>query len=82
MIAHAYRLTFLGALSLMASPIWADDVDFRPPLDEQAERIAGFVVTEQESERDKESAGIFAPLSPITVESEPVKLPEDQRLER
>ena len=81
MIARAYCLMFLGALSLIALPLRADDVEFRPSSDELSERAAGFVVAEQAADRQKESAGIFAPLSPITVESEPVKLPEDQRIE-
>ncbi len=83
MIVRAYFLIFLGALELGSAPVLASDAEVvaMPPMSSEVERAAGFEVAEEARERPSENAGIFTPLSPITVESEPVRLPEDQAIE-
>ena len=46
------------------------------------DRPGAFELIAEPREGGREDVQIFTPLSPVTVEPEPVKLPQDQSLER
>ena len=77
MIVRVFFLIFLGGLEVAWDPTVANES--ATALD--VERSAGFEATGEPVEPPGESQEIFAPLSPIAVEAEPVKLPADQAIE-
>ena len=77
MIVRVFCLILLGALEPAVTA--AQAAEAATPVD--AERFAGFESTEEVSEPAAEDPAIFAPLSPISVEAETVKLPADQSIE-
>mgnify|MGYP000707238548 CR=1 FL=1 len=77
MIVRVFFLIFLGGLEAAWTSAGADETV--TALD--VERSAGFEATEESVEPPVESREIFAPLSPIVVEAESVKLPADQEIE-
>ena len=77
MIVRVFFLIFLGVLEAACSS--AEATETVAAVD--VERSAGFEAAEESVEAPVESREIFAPLSPIVVEVEPVKLPADQSIE-
>jgi len=81
---RVFCLALVGVLGATNSPVVAQEapVESGSGLD----RAGAFeLVTEPSVENDRarrEDSQIFSPLSPVIVEPEPVKLPQDQTLER
>lgn len=72
-------LALVGALELISSSAAAQEMDV--VASEDSERLGAYELTTEAAVIPIEDAQIFAPLSPVTVEVEPVKLPLDQNLE-
>ena len=70
-------LALVGALELLSASVAAQEAVAVVDL----ERPGAFELTLDGSVMGDEDVQIFTPLSPVTVESEPVKLPPDQSLE-
>lgn len=72
-------LALVGALELLSGSVAAQEaVSLEVP---DIERPGAFELVAAPPEVDGEDVRIFTPLSPVTVEAEPVKLPSDQSLE-
>lgn len=70
-------LALVGALELLSGSVSAQEAVAVVDL----ERPGAFELAAEGSAIADEDVQIFTPLSPVTVESEPVKLPPDQSLE-
>lgn len=77
MIVRVFFLIFLGVLEVA----WTSAEASEAVTAVDVERSAGFEATEESVEPPVESQEIFAPLSPIVVEVESVKLPVDQAID-
>ncbi len=70
-------LALVGVLELSGGPVNAQEAELSAS---EMERPGAFELAAKKSETVAEDRQIFTPLSPITVEKEPVKLPQDQSL--
>lgn len=77
MISRACYLILLGSLEVVCATALAQEA----PISEELERSGGFELIRDAQKQSSEDVEIFTPLSPIIVESEPVKLPKDQSLD-
>ena len=73
---------------LLAGPVWAQeapsggqDASDLAIIEQFELRLAGFELQAPVAELTAEDVLIFAPLAPVAVEAEPVKLPPDQQPE-
>ena len=80
MILRACCLISLGLLESLSSGAFAAEVELDLPVVVDADRSAGFEAAREARERVVEDSRIFNPISPITVEAEPVKLPDEQKV--
>lgn len=72
-------LALVGALGVVSASTLAQDAAVETPND--LERPGAFELVPESPPVRLEDGQIFTPLSPVIVEPEPVKLPQDQSLE-
>lgn len=77
MIQRACCLILLGGLEFGWGAVSAQEA----PIVDEDERFGGFELVRDVDPQRPEDASIFTPLSPVVVEAEPVKLPDDQAVE-
>ena len=77
MIRRVCCLILLGSLEFVSLETFSQEA----PVPEVFDREGGFELVLEATEPPGEDAQIFTPLSPVMVESEPVKLPEDQAVD-
>ncbi len=77
MILRACCLISLGLLESFCLGAFAAEIELDLPVIVDSDRSAGFEVVSDVRERATEDSLIFNPISPITVEAEPVKLPDE-----
>jgi len=77
MIQRVCCLILLGSLEFVS----LESLSQEAPVLDAPDRKGGFEQVSEAAEPPPEDAQIFTPLSPVIVDSEPVKLPEDQAVD-